>query len=49
VAVAEQWKAQVQRVKKLLYPGENPDQVSIVLPFEAIVQVIAQTEDEQIA
>lgn len=47
-AIKKQFEDQVDRLKGLLYPGEPLKEVSIVMPFEAMLQVIAQTPDEHI-
>jgi len=46
--IKEEFDRQMMRFKKLLYPNENPRNVSEVMPFEAMLQVIAQTPDEHV-
>lgn len=46
--IKEQFDDQMERFKKLLYPNDEPADVSPVMPFEAMVQVIAQTPDEHV-
>ena len=48
VDVAEQFEAQVNRFKKLLYPEEKEKNVSVIVPLEAMIQTLAQTPDNQI-
>lgn len=48
VEVAEQLEFQIERIKKLLYPEDKVENVSYVLPFEAMIQIIAQTPDDSI-
>lgn len=45
--VAEQFEAQMLRVKKLMFPNELPEQVAITLPVQAMLQILAQTDDEK--
>lgn len=44
----EQFEELILRFKKLLYPDDEPKNVSIVMPFEAMLQVINQTPDNEI-
>jgi len=46
--VADQLEAQIDRFKKALYPDEDRDGVSYVLPLEAMIQCLAQMEDDQL-
>jgi len=46
--VADQLESQIKRFKKALYPEEQPDKVSYVLPIEAMVQCLAQMADDQL-
>lgn len=47
-SVADQFNGQVDRFKGLLYPNDNLKDVSIVMPIEAMCQVLAQTDDRNI-
>jgi len=47
-SVAEQLEAQVDRVKSVLHPGEEPKDCSPVLAIECITQHIAQIPNEQL-
>lgn len=44
----EQFESQLKRFKMLIYPDQDPKDVSPVMPFEAMLQVLAQTPDEHI-
>lgn len=46
--VADQLEQQISRFKLSLYPDENPKDVSIVLPIEAMIQCLAQIPDDQL-
>jgi len=46
--VADQLEAQIRRFKKRLYPDEQPDKVSYVMPIEAMIQTLAQIPEEQL-
>lgn len=45
--IAEQFEAQLSRIKKIMYPQENESSVSNTLPIQAIIQVIAETNDKR--
>jgi len=44
----EQFDEQMTRFKKILHPDDDPKEVSMVMPFEAMLQVLAQTPDNHI-
>lgn len=46
--VAEQFHAVLKRFKEAMYPNQDPKDVSIVLPFEAMLQHLHQIPDNQI-
>ena len=45
VQVAEQFEAQVDRFKKVLYPDQKSKDVSYIIPIEAMMQALHQVED----
>lgn len=47
-SVFEQLKQQLDRFKIAMYPNEMPENVSPVLPMEAMIQHLAQIPDEQL-
>lgn len=46
--IAEQLRSQIKRFKVRLYPNDDPEDVSDVMPIEAMVQCLAQIPDEQL-
>ena len=46
--VAEQFTAQIERFKKVLYPDKDTKDVGQVFPIEAMVQILNQTTDGNI-
>ena len=46
--VADQLEEQIKRFKKALYPEDDPKDVSIIQPIEAICQHLAQISDDQL-
>lgn len=46
--IAEQLRAQIRRFKVRLYPNDDPEDVSDVLPLEAMIQCVAQIPDDQL-
>lgn len=47
VDIAEDWEAQILRLKKLLFPEDLPEHVSNVLIVQAILQLVSETEDSK--
>lgn len=48
IEIKEQFDEQMERFKKLLYPNDESKDVSPVMPFEAMIQVLAQTPDSHV-
>jgi len=48
VDVAQQVEDQVKRFKKILYPDEKHENVSYILPVEAMIQTLHQIDDNNI-
>lgn len=44
--VAESFEAALKRIKKIMYPDQLEEHVSATLPIQAMLQIIAQTDDE---
>lgn len=45
--IAEEFEAQLRRIKKLLYPEQIPEHVALDLPIQAMLQIIAETDDSR--
>lgn len=47
-SVALQFREQMDRFKKIIYPDKDPKDINDIMPFEAMMQVIAMTGDHEV-
>jgi uncharacterized ParB-like nuclease family protein len=45
--IAEMFEHQLKRIKKLLYPDQLEEHVSATLPIQAMLQIVAETDDSR--